>query len=85
MAGLGERGRKRAEKTLFSKTEEPGKPGEETSSEQAKAKTVSKTFHFSQEMADQLRVYAFENRRKEVDIVREALYDFLQRASKGGA
>lgn len=40
---------------------------------------VPKTFQLPEYLADALRTYAFETRRKEVDVVREALYNYLQK------
>lgn len=76
MAGLGTRGAAKAVNTLFNKTE---KQESNNSVESGKARMVPKTFQLPEDLADKLRTYAFESRRKEVDVVREALYTFLQK------
>lgn len=78
MAGLGSRGQAKAATTnaLFSKTE---KQENNNAVKMEKTKMVPKTFQLPEDLADALRTYAFETRRKEVDVVREALYNYLQK------
>ena len=44
-----------------------------------KPRLVKKSFVFSFELAEDLRKYCFENRKKEVDVVREALDAFFKK------
>lgn len=66
-----------AEKPENHKAVNPGS-GEAINAENCKTvspkpRLVKKSFVFSFELAEDLRKYCFENRKKEVDVVREAL------------
>ena len=76
MSGLGKRGKdKVTTEALFQKTE---KPETHESKTVENHKPVKKSFEFSFELAEKLRERAFRERRKEVDIVREALDLYLK-------
>ncbi|MDE7064402.1 MAG: hypothetical protein K2O70_02890 [Desulfovibrionaceae bacterium] len=77
MSGLGKRGKDKVATTdaLFQKTEKPEPHKSETMESH---KPVKKSFEFSFELAEKLRERAFRERRKEVDIVREALALYLK-------
>lgn len=76
---------------LFTKTEntessEAEKPenhkavnAENSKTASPKPRLVKKSFVFSFELAEDLRKYCFENRKKEVDVVREALDAYFKR------
>ncbi len=85
MAGLSERGKSKAVQQLFSKTEgdvENNNPINVVSNQYtdvASKKMVMKNFKLPEDLTEALRVRAFETRRKEVDIVREALYSYFSK------
>lgn len=77
MSGLGERGKKKipSAESLFKKTAAPCPEAGEPAGEESPP--VKKNFAFSFEMAEKLRRFAFVMRRKEVDIVRDALAEYF--------
>ena len=72
MAGLGNRGKGKIESAnaLFQKTENMEN---QNAGDMENHPPVKKSFAFSFELAEALREHAFRTRRKEVDIVRDAL------------
>lgn len=76
MAGLGKRGQDKVggANELFRKTEHM-ESAKDINTENPNP--VKKSFVLSFELAERLREYAFRLRRKEVDIVREALDDYF--------
>lgn len=84
MAGLGERGKKKissptaSAKDLFQETAS----ADATKAVLPESVPVKKSFVFPFELAEDLRKYAFETRRTEVDIVREALVKFFAQTKK---
>lgn len=89
MAGLGKRGQEKVANganELFTQTEKPenqknGNP-ENNKADSSKPRLVKKSFVFSFELAEELRKYCFENRKKEVDVVREALDSHFRKNEK---
>ena len=78
--GLGDRGKNQVKKGspsgLFARTE-PGITGiQEPLPEKNDQR---KMYNISRSLSERLRKYAFDERRKEVDIVREALDDWLKK------
>lgn len=84
MAGLGERGKKKASspppsaKDLFQGTTNANTH----EAPSVESTPVKKSLVFPYELAEDLRQYAFVTRRTEVDIVREALADFFAKNKK---
>lgn len=91
--GLGDRGKNQVKKGspsgLFTRTE-PNATETQTSSDTKIQNTINteiqdlpekndqrKMYNISRSLSERLRKYAFDERRKEVDIVREALDDWL--------
>ena len=91
--GLGDRGKNQVKKGspsgLFTRTE-PNATEIQTSSDTKIQNTINteiqdlpekndqrKMYNISRSLSERLRKYAFDERRKEVDIVREALDDWL--------
>ena len=78
--GLGDRGKNQVKKGspsgLFARTE----PGITEIQEPLPEKNDQrKMYNISRSLSERLRKYAFDERRKEVDIVREALDDWLKK------
>ena len=93
--GLGDRGKNQVKKGspsgLFTRTE-PNATETLTSSDTKILNTINteiqdlpekndqrKMYNISRSLSERLRKYAFDERRKEVDIVREALDDWLKK------
>ena len=93
--GLGDRGKNQVKKGspsgLFTRTE-PNATEIHTSSDIKIQNTINteiqdlpekndqrKMYNISRSLSERLRKYAFDERRKEVDIVREALDDWLKK------
>ena len=89
--GLGDRGKNQVKKGspsgLFARTE-PGITEIQTSSNTQIQNSINtgiqeplpeKMTNISRSLSERLRKYAFDERRKEVDIVREALDDWLKK------
>ena len=93
--GLGDRGKNQVKKGspsgLFTRTE-PNAPETQTSSDTKIQNTINteiqdlpekndqrKMYNISRSLSERLRKYAFDERRKEVDIVREALDEYLKK------
>ena len=89
--GLGDRGKNQVKKGspsgLFARTE-PSVTGIHTSSNTINTEIQEslpekndqrKMYNISRSLSERLRKYAFDERRKEVDIVREALDDWLKK------
>ena len=93
--GLGDRGKNQVKKGspsgLFTRTE-PNATETQTSSDTKIQNTINteiqdlpekndqrKMYNISRSLSDRLRKYAFDERRKEVDIVREALDEYLKK------
>ena len=93
--GLGDRGKNQVKKGspsgLFTRTE-PNATETQTSSDTKIQNTINteiqdlpekndqrKMYNISRSLSERLRKYAFEERRKEVDIVREALDEYLKK------
>ena len=93
--GLGDRGRNQVKKGsptgLFTRTE-PNATETQTSSDTKIQNTINteiqdlpekndqrKMYNISRSLSERLRKYAFDERRKEVDIVREALDEYLKK------
>ena len=93
--GLGDRGKNQVKKGspsgLFTRTE-PNATEIQTSSDTKIQNTINteiqdlpekndqrKMYNISRSLSDRLRKYAFDERRKEVDIVREALDEYLKK------
>ena len=93
--GLGDRGKNQVKKGspsgLFTRTE-PNATETQTSSDTKIQNTINteiqdlpekndqrKMYNISRSLAERLRKYAFDERRKEVDIVREALDEYLKK------
>ena len=93
--GLGDRGKNQMKKGspsgLFTRTE-PNITEIQTSSDTKIQNTINteiqdlpekndqrKMYNISRSLSERLRKYAFDERRKEVDIVREALDDWLKK------
>ena len=93
--GLGDRGKNQVKKGspsgLFTRTE-PNATETQTSSDTKIQNTINteiqdlpekndqrKMYNISRSLSERLRKYAFDERRKEVDIVREALDDWLKK------
>ena len=87
--GLGDRGKNQVKKGspsgLFARTE-PGTTEIQTSSNTQIQNPINtgiheqrKMYNISRSLSERLRKYAFDERRKEVDIVREALDDWLKK------
>lgn len=84
--GLGDRGKNQVKKgspsALFARTE-PDVTGIQTSSNTEIQESLSekndqrKMYNISRSLSERLRKYAFDERRKEVEIVREALDTWL--------
>ena len=77
---LGDKGKKLAQNSmsnLFAKTEKTGQAevGEQTTG--AEQPSVRKQFLFPHDLNEQLRLYAYTQRCKEVDVVRDALEQYL--------
>lgn len=95
MAGLGQRGQKKviaSASELFRKTEraeseqnvkEENSKNDFTQNSKDVIKQnrhpVRKQYVFAWELSEKLREYCFRERRKEVDVVREALADYFER------
>lgn len=79
MAGLGERGKKKASSPPLSAKDLFQETANANTHEAAAVESppVKKSFAFPYELAEDLRQYAFATRRTEVNIVREALADFF--------
>ena len=93
--GLGDRGKNQVKKGspsgLFTRTE-PNATETQTSSDTKIQNTINteiqdlpekndqrKMYNISLSLSERLRKYAFDERRKEVDIVREALDEYLKK------
>ena len=93
--GLGDRGKNQVKKGspsgLFTRTE-PNATETQTSSDTKIPNTINteiqdlpekndqrKMYNISRSLSERLRKYAFDERRKEVDIVREALDEYLKK------
>lgn len=93
--GLGDRGKNQVKKGspsgLFTRTE-PNATEIQTSSNTKIQNTINteiqdlpekndqrKMYNISRSLSERLRKYAFDERRKEVDIVREALDEYLKK------
>ena len=93
--GLGDRGKNQVKKGspsgLFTRTE-PNATEIQTSSDTKIQNTINteiqylpekndqrKMYNISRSLSERLRKYAFDERRKEVDIVREALDEYLKK------
>lgn len=93
--GLGDRGKNQVKKGspsgLFTRTE-PNVTEIQTSSDTKIQNTINteiqdlpekndqrKMYNISRSLSERLRKYAFDERRKEVDIVREALDEYLKK------
>ena len=86
--GLGDRGKNQVKKGspsgLFARTE-PSVTGIHTSINTGIQEPLPekndqrKMYNISRSLSERLRKYAFDERRKEVDIVREALDDWLKK------
>ena len=93
--GLGDRGKDQVKKGspsgLFTRTE-PNATETQTSSDTKIQNTINteiqdlpekndqrKMYNISRSLSERLRKYAFDERRKEVDIVREALDEYLKK------
>ncbi|GAB7514544.1 hypothetical protein [Bilophila wadsworthia] len=93
--GLGDRGKNQVKKGspsgLFTRTE-PNATETQTSSDTKIQNTINteiqdlpekndqrKMYNISRSLSERLRKYAFDERRKEVDIVREALDEYLKK------
>lgn len=93
--GLGDRGKNQVKKGspsgLFTRTE-PNATEIQTSSDTKIQNTINteiqdlpekndqrKMYNISRSLSERLRKYAFDERRKEVDIVRKALDDWLKK------
>lgn len=93
--GLGDRGKNQVKKGspsgLFTRTE-PNATETQTSSDTKIQNTINteiqdlpekndqrKMYNISRSLSERLRKYAFDERRKEVDIVRKALDDWLKK------
>ena len=93
--GLGDRGKNQVKKGspsgLFTRTE-PNATKIQTSSDTKIQNTINteiqdlpekndqrKMYNISRSLSERLRKYAFDERRKEVDIVREALDEYLKK------
>ena len=93
--GLGDRGKNQVKKGspsgLFARTE-PNATETQTSSDTKIQNTINteiqdlpekndqrKMYNISRSLSERLRKYAFDERRKEVDIVREALDEYLKK------
>ena len=93
--GLGDRGKSQVKKGspsgLFTRTE-PNATETQTSSDTKIQNTINtelqdlpekndqrKMYNISRSLSERLRKYAFDERRKEVDIVREALDEYLKK------
>mgnify|MGYP000158724107 FL=1 len=93
--GLGDRGKNQVKKGspsgLFTRTE-PNATERQTSSDTKIQNTINteiqdlpekndqrKMYNISRSLSERLRKYAFDERRKEVDIVREALDEYLKK------
>ena len=93
--GLGDRGKNQVKKGspsgLFTRTE-PNATETQTSSDTKIQNTINteiqdlpekneqrKIYNISRSLSERLRKYAFDERRKEVDIVREALDEYLKK------
>ena len=93
--GLGDRGKNQVKKGspsgLFTRTE-PNATETQTSSDTKIQNTINteiqdlpekndqrKMYNISRSLSQRLRKYAFDERRKEVDIVREALDEYLKK------
>ena len=93
--GLGDRGKNQVKKGspsgLFTRTE-PNATETQTSSDTKIQNTIHteiqdlpekndqrKMYNISRSLSERLRKYAFDERRKEVDIVREALDEYLKK------
>ena len=76
--GLGDRGKNQVKKGspsgLFTKTEADVTEIQDSLPEKNDQR---KMYNISRSLSERLRKYAFDERRKEVDIVREALDDWL--------
>lgn len=76
MSGLGNRGKgKVGTDAVFRKTE---KPENQNTKNEEEREPVKKSFVFSYDLSEALREHAFKTRRKEVDIVRDALALYLK-------
>lgn len=95
--GLGDRGKNQVKKGspsgLFTRTE-PNATETQTSSDTKIQNTINteiqdlpekndqrKMYNISRSLSERLRKYAFDERRKEVDIVRKALDEYLKKQS----
>ena len=78
--GLGDRGKNQVKKGspsgLFARTEPRITEIQESLPEKNDQR---KMYNISRSLSERLRKYAFDERRKEVDIVREALDDWLKK------
>ena len=78
--GLGDRGKNQVKKGspsgLFARTEPSVTEIQEPLPEKNDQR---KMYNISRSLSERLRKYAFDERRKEVDIVREALDDWLKK------
>lgn len=88
MAGLGKRGQDKVNATpvdeLFRKTDNTlSHTNTNTQSKQTdsaeKQEPIRKQYVLAYELSEKLRLLAFQERRKEVDIVREALEEYFVR------
>ena len=82
--GLGDRGKNQVKKGspsgLFARTEPGITEIQASSNTQIPEKNDQrKMYNISRSLSERLRKYAFDERRKEVDIVREALDDWLKK------
>ena len=78
--GLGDRGKNQVKKGspsgLFTRTEPNATEIQESLPEKNDQR---KMYNISRSLSERLRKYAFDERRKEVDIVREALDEYLKK------
>ena len=78
--GLGDRGKNQVKKGspsgLFTRTEPDVTEIQESLPEKNDQR---KMYNISRSLSERLRKYAFDERRKEVDIVREALDEYLKK------
>ena len=77
--GLGDRGKNQVKKGspsgLFTRTE----PNATEIQDLPEKNDQRKMYNISRSLSERLRKYAFDERRKEVDIVREALDEYLKK------
>lgn len=86
MSGLGSRGQdKVSANELFRKTDNTENSKDDLTQSSKNTEThepVRKQYVFAYELSEKLRELAFRERRKEVDIVRDALAEYLEKRSR---